>query len=468
MFKLSVQTGYGPALGAFRSSPGKIIFLSAFIACVFFSCKKNNQSSNLTATGIDISIVADNLVSPVLLVQAPDPSKSMYVVDQIGKIWKIDSMGQKGASPFLDISGKLVSLMAPYDERGLLGLAFHPDFQHNGKFFVFYTAPPRTGGPAPGVNWSSLTRISQFTVFSSNSNFADPNSEKVVLEADHPQFNHNGGTIAFGPDGFLYISIGDGGMKDDNAPGHVEDWYKVNAGGNAQNVEANFMGKVLRIDVNTGSPYSVPADNPYVGKPGLDEVYAFGFRNPYRFSFDMGGSNILISQDAGQSLYEEINVVTKGGNYGWNVKEGTHCFNTDNDTVERASCPAVDSAGNSLIDPVVELNNAANPEGGIATAIIGGYVYRGSAIPELMGKYIFGVFSSDETGTPNAKIYAATTAPAGKWSFDPISLKNNPDNLGTYLKGFGQNLDGEVYLMTTLQAGTTGTTGKVYKLVPAH
>ena len=462
MFKPFTQEGSAP----FKLLI-KMTMLSVFISGFFYSCKKDDQPGGVQPTGIDIALVADNFVSPVLLVQAPGPAKSMYVVDQIGKIWKIDSSSKKSVTPFLDVSSKLAPLMGPYDERGLLGLAFHPDFEHNGKFFVFYTAPPRAGGPAPGSNWNSLTRVSQFSVSSNNTDVADANSEKVLLEADHPQFNHNGGTIAFGPDGFLYISIGDGGQGDDNAPGHVDDWYKVNAGGNAQNVEANLMGKVLRIDVNSGDPYSVPADNPYVGKPGLDEIYAFGFRNPYRFSFDMGGSHELISQDAGQSLYEEIDVVTKGGNYGWNVKEGTHCFSTDNDTVERASCPAVDSAGIKLTDPVVELNNAANPLGGIATTIIGGHTYRGSTIPELAGKYIFGVFSSDATGTPNAKIYSATTASSGKWNYDAISLKNNPDNLGMYLKGFGQSLDGEVYLMTTMEAGTTGNTGKVYKLIAA-
>jgi glucose/arabinose dehydrogenase len=213
--------------------------------------------------------------------------------------------------------------MGAYDERGLLGLAFHPDYATNGKFYVFYSAPPGPGGPTPDTPWDNMVRVSEFTVYASNSLLTDPNSERVLLEVNHPQFNHNGGTIAFGPDKFLYISIGDGGFMDDNAPDHVEDWYNVNVGGNAQEVSANLLGKILRIDVN-GDPYSVPADNPFVGKPGLDEIYAFGFRNPYRFSFDMGGNHDLIVGDAGQVLYEEIDNVLKGGNYGWNVKEGTH------------------------------------------------------------------------------------------------------------------------------------------------
>ena len=260
----------------------------------------------------------------------------------------------------------MVTLSPGYDERGLLGLAFHPDFKSNGKFYLFYTAPPRAGGPEPGVPWNNLTRIAEFKVSAGNPNLADPSSERILLESDHPQLNHNGGTVAFGPDGYLYISIGDGGNKDDIGPGHVNDWYAINAGGNGQDVEQNLLGNVLRIDVNSTSgdnAYGIPADNPFVGKPGKDEVYAYGFRNPYRFSFDMGGAHALVLGDAGQSLFEEIDVVTKGGNYGWNVKEGTHCFSTDNDLMERGSCPMVDSAGNPLIDPVIEVANLDNPNG---------------------------------------------------------------------------------------------------------
>ena len=137
--------------------------------------------------------------------------------------------------------------------------------------------------------------------------------------------NHNGGDLHFGPDGFLYIAIGDGGNSDDVGNGHVPDWYTVNAGGNGQDNYANLQGNILRIDVN-GSPYSVPPDNPFVGTAARPEIYAFGFRNPFRFSFDMGGTHQLLVGDVGQSLYEEIDLVTKGGNYGWNVKEGTALF----------------------------------------------------------------------------------------------------------------------------------------------
>jgi glucose/arabinose dehydrogenase len=170
-------------------------------------------------------------------------------------------------------------------ERGLLSLAFHPDFKTNGKFYVFYTAPPRAGGPQPGVSWNNLTRISEFKVSASNSNLADLATERIILEADHPQLNHNGGNNCVGPDGYLYIGIGDGGAANDVAPGHVSDWYATNAGGNAQNVVANLMGKVLRIDINSGATYTIPSDNPYATHPtARKEIWAFGFRNPYRFS----------------------------------------------------------------------------------------------------------------------------------------------------------------------------------------
>src|SRR5688572_12634217 len=186
------------------------------------------------------------------------------------------------------------------------------------------------------------------------------------LQVDHPQANHNGGTIAFGPDGYLYISIGDGGGRDDEGLGHVEDWYLDNAGGNGQDITQNLLGNILRIDVDRGAPYAIPADNPFVGKAGLDEIYAYGLRNPYRMAFDPGGSHILLSMDAGQELWEEVSVIEKGGNYGWNVKEGTHCFDAENPTVSPATCPSVDpTTGIPLTDPVIEFANAKQP-GGLA------------------------------------------------------------------------------------------------------
>jgi len=289
-------------------------------------------------------------------------------------------------------------------------------------------------------------------------------SERILFDQDDPQSNHNGGTLAFGPDGYLYVSIGDGGGANDNGAGHVPDWYLVNTGGNGQDVYANLLGNILRIDVNNGAPYGIPPDNPFVNGPGKDEIYAYGFRNPYRFSIDMGGTHQLIVGDAGQNLWEEVDVVKKGGNYGWNVKEGTHCFNTDNPLTVRPSCPIVDTAGNPLIDPVIEFGTASNPNGGLGLTVIGGNIYRGNDLPDLKGKYIFAVFS--KTGTaPQGKLYVGTPQSSGMWPFTELNPVGYPTDLGMYVKGFGQTLDGEMYVAATGVQGPSGTTGKVFKIV---
>ncbi|MCS3798582.1 PQQ-dependent sugar dehydrogenase [Niastella sp. OAS944] len=433
-----------------------VIFLQLASGC------KKHDVPNEKDREVDIKLVADNFVSPIGLVAPDDNSKRMFVIDQVGKIWVIDKNGNKLSTPFLDLTSKLVTLTPAYDERGLLGLAFHPGFRENGKFYVYYQMPPRTGGPATGVLWDNLSRISEFKV-SGNVNVADMSSERVVLEWDDPQSNHNGGTLAFGPDSYLYISLGDGGAANDVAPGHVEDWYAANAGGNAQNVEANLFGKILRINVN-GTPYSIPSDNPFVNKAGMDEIYAYGFRNPFRMAFDMGGTHMLVAGDAGQVLWEEISVVKKGGNYGWNVKEGTHCFNAANNTMVMASCPMVDNLGNNLIDPVIELNNWANPAGGIATTVIGGNFYRGKDIKGWDGKYIFGTFSQTPT-TANGELFVASPSSSDRWSYEEVMLKSHPDDVGYYLRGFGNDDDGEVYLTVSSMLGPSGNTGKVFKLV---
>jgi glucose/arabinose dehydrogenase len=456
------------------------ISLLIFLLLVYTGCKKNSSQTTPPAPPpppppvVDtivknpgLQLIADSMIAPLVVSEPPDGSKRLFIADETGTIWIVGADGKKLATPFIDISARMITLSSSYDERGLLGMAFHPDFKTNGKFYLFYTAPPRAGTPVPGgagTGWDNLTRISEFKVSASDANVADLSSERVLLEDDHPYLNHNGGTVAFGPDGFLYISIGDGGNGDDVGNGHVPDWYTVNAGGNGQDNYANLMGDILRIDVN-GSPYNIPPDNPFVGKSAKQEIYAFGFRNPFRFSFDMGGSHQLIAGDVGQSLYEEIDVVTKGGNYGWNVKEGTHCFNTDNDLTERTSCPANDSAGNPLIDPVIELVNNANPKGGgVGNAVIGGYVYRGSALPSLQGKYLFGMFSTTDNAK-SGKVFSANMASNGSWSYTQLALIGYPADLGTYLKSFGQDQSGEIYLLTSDQSGPQGNTGKVYKIV---
>src|ERR671919_810397 len=258
---------------------------------------------------VDLELIADGLTSPVTLMEAPDGTGRLFVVDQAGLIRVITPSGVLLPEPFLDVRDRMVALQAGFDERGLLGLAFHPDYASNGRFFVYYSAPLREGGPA-GFNHTS--HISEFTV-SGDPDRADPASERILLQVDEPQFNHNAGSLQFGPeDEYLYISFGDGGGANDVGLGHVADWYAENGGGNGQDVTQNLLGSILRIDVDSGSPYGIPPDNPFVGTPGLDEVWAYGFRNPYRMSFDRGGSRQLFVGDVGQLRWEEVSIVTAG------------------------------------------------------------------------------------------------------------------------------------------------------------
>lgn len=446
-------------------------------ACVLLmsGCKKFDPDDFKPSQSVDLQLVANNFTAPVTLVDAPDGTGRLFVVDQIGKIWIIDENWNTMPQPFIDISSKMVPLQPSYDERGLLGLAFHPNYKNNGKFYLFYTAPPPPGGPTEQtgntglpMTWDNLTRISEFSVSATNPDVASIATEKIILEEPHPQFNHNGGTIAFGDDGYLYISIGDGGNKNDIGPGHVEDWYAPNAGGNGQDIEKNLKGNILRIDVDqssNGKNYSIPSDNPFVGKAGLDEIYAYGFRNPYRFSFDMSGSKRLIAGDAGQNLYEEVSVVNNGGNYGWNVKEATHCFNAADEFNELDNCVHFDIWGNKLVDPVIELKNVGHPAGGgVTIAVIGGHVYRGNDIPGLQGKYVFGNLSASAEAAEGQLLVSRATG-SSHWGSETLRLKSFPDNLGQYVKGFGQDAHGEIYVLATIELGPMGNTGSVYKLV---
>lgn len=215
-----------------------------------------------------------------------------------------------------------------------------------------------------------------------------------------------------------------------------------------------------------GHPYGIPADNPFVGTEGLDEIYAYGLRNPYRFSFDMRGRNRLYVGDAGQNLWEEVSIVEKGGNYGWNVKEGTHCFDAEDPNNPPADCPDVDVWGNPLIDPVIEFRNSRQGNG-LGLVVVGGYVYRGIEQPQLMSQYLFGVWSSS-FGTPDGRVYASRTrsSNSGLWDFEEVMFSNTPSGrLNAYLLAFGQDSAGEVYLLTSGNSGPTGQTGKVYKIV---
>jgi len=408
-----------------------------------------------------LRLVADGLTSPVTMVPANDHSGRQFVVDQAGTIRILRPDGTLAPEPFLDLRDRLVDLMPDFDERGLLGLAFHPHYARNGRLFVYYSAPLRPGAPA-GFNVTS--RISEFHVSATDPNRVDPASERVLFEVDKPQFNHNAGTLLFGPkDGYLYISIGDGGGANDIGLGHVEDWFADNAGGNGQDVTQNLLGNILRIDVDHGRPYGIPRDNPFVGKEGLDEIYAYGFRNPYRMSFDMGGRRSLLVGDEGQSGWEEVDIVTRGGNFGWNVKEATHCFDAENAFVPPATCPATDPEGDPLIDPVVEYPNAAQA-GGLGVAVIGGHVYRGHDLQRFRGRYIFGDFSR-AIDRPDGSVFVAAPRPRGLWDRQELRVRNTADGrVGHYVLGFGQDQRGEIYVLTTDNEGPTGATGKIFRL----
>ncbi|HEX6471096.1 MAG TPA: PQQ-dependent sugar dehydrogenase [Streptosporangiaceae bacterium] len=411
---------------------------------------------------VGLRLVAEGLTSPVTMVPANDGSGRIFVVDQAGLIRILRADGTLAPEPFLDLRDRLVQLMPNFDERGLLGLAFHPNYKRNGRLFVYYSAPLRAGAP-DGFNVTST--ISEFHVSATDPDRADPGSERVLLQVDKPQFNHNAGTLLFGPrDGDLYISIGDGGGANDIGLGHVDDWYTGNAGGNGQDVTHNLLGNILRIDVDHGRPYGIPRDNPFVGKEGLDEIYAYGFRNPYRMSFDLGGRHRLIVGDEGQSGFEEVDVVARGGNFGWNVREGRHCFDAENPTVFPAECPTTDPEGDPLIDPVVEYPNAAQA-GGLGVAIIGGYVYRGRDLPRLRGRYVFGDFTRN-IAQPDGSLFVATPRFRGPWSMRQLRIgTTDSGRVEHYVLGLGQDRRGEVYVLTTDNEGPTGSTGKIYRLV---
>jgi glucose/arabinose dehydrogenase len=405
---------------------------------------------------IDVGLkqVADGLTSPLTVISPPDDSGRLFIVDQAGDIRILTADGTLLAEPFLDLRDKIVPLQAAFDERGLLGLAFHPDYADNGRFFVYYSAPLRDGGPE---GFDHTSHVSEFRV-SADPNRADPASERILLQVDQPQFNHNAGALAFGPtDRYLYIALGDGGGANDVGLGHTPEI------GNGQDI-TNLLGSILRIDVDQGDPYGIPLDNPFVGQEGEDEIFAYGFRNPYRMSFDMGGSHALFASDAGQELWEEVDLVVKGGNYGWNIKEGTHCFDPDNPFESPEECPDTGRRGEPLTDPVIEYANHHQP-GGLGAAVVGGYVYRGRVLPQLGGRYVFGDWSR-EFEDPDGTLFAAMRRRTGLWQMQELRVATNPSGrIDHYVLGFGQDEAGEVYVAATENTGPVGTTGKVFKLV---
>ena len=425
------------------------------VAFVFFFC-----TASLTAKALDVKLeeVANKLTAPLLLVEAPDNTHRKFIIEQVGLIKVLMPDGKLLDDPFLDISKKLTDLNPVFDEEGLLGLAFHPDFGSNGKFYVTYTGPIRKDASLPvKLWWENTETLAEFSVSKDNPNKADPASERVIMHVDQPQFNHNGGWISFGPDGYLYFSLGDGGYKNDWGPGHDPSL------GSGQDTGTR-LGTILRIDVNTPDtenelPYSVPKDNPFVGEDGfLPEIWAYGFRNPWRCSFDMGGNNDLICGDVGQNAYEEINVVTKGGNYGWRQKEGMHCFDYLNPNEHPTSCN-----DKGMIDPVIEYKSCNVFDNCKGLSITGGYVYRGEH-SAWKGKYFFADWSK-QFGKGDGVLYVASKK-GDKWSMEEINVTNLP-NFSAFILSFGQDRQGDVYVMVSDTLGPVKASDKIYKLVPA-
>jgi len=365
---------------------------------------------------LKIQQVTDGLHSPVTAAFTPDGM--MLIGEQTGQIRVL-----KGKDlleiPFLDLQNKLVKLSGAYDERGLLGIALHPEYASNKKFYVYYSAPAFEAGS------DHQSVVSEF-ITSTDPLKADAASERVLLTVQQPESNHNGGDLKFGPDGYLYIGLGDGGGAGD----------KHGESGNGQNMNT-LLGKILRIDVNTDSLYKIPQDNPFIGKQAKPEIWAYGLRNPWRFSFDRKTGQ-LFAADVGQNKFEEVNIIDKGGNYGWKIMEATHCFDPE------ANCKT-----EGLKLPINEYEHE------LGISITGGYVYNGAAIKELSGKYVFGdwtghLFFLEQQGQ--------------KWIRGNIELIGKPSGELKIL-GFAEDNDAELYVLTNQEVGPKGTKGAIYKFV---
>jgi glucose/arabinose dehydrogenase len=383
---------------------------------------------------VGLEPVATGLDRPLDLASVQD-SDRRYVAQQSGRIAVLDGDGV-GSDPLLDLTDR-VSTGA---EKGLLGIALHPEFAENRRLFVRYSAPARESTPD---GYSHTFVLSEFRV-RDDGRRVESGSEREVLTIAQPQRNHNAGSVVFGPDGYLYVGVGDGGAGGDQGRGHADDWYDAVDGGNGQDVTENLLGSVLRIDVDaTGGdrPYGIPDSNPLVGADGLAEQYAWGFRNPWRLSFD---GEALYAGDVGQNEYEEVDRVERGGNYGWNVEEATHCFRAE-------SCPDETPpdvrGGEPLRDPVIEYPHGGAPVSGIS--VIVGNVYRGDALPGLRGRFVFGDLNT------RGRLFVAEPSDSGLWETGTLPIADgDADRLqqlyslerhGGELFALGNGADGGVY-----------------------
>ena len=346
--------------------------------------------SAAAAPVIALQPFVSGLTSPVDLQPSRDGTGRLFVVEQ-GGIIRVIKAGKLLATPFLN----LTNIVHSGGEEGLLGLAFHPAYKTNGRFFVNYTRV---------VSGQHQTIIAEYHVSSTNKDVADPTGA-ILLKVNQPFDNHKGGQLVFGPDGYLYIGLGDGGDQGDPLK-------------NGQKL-STLLGKMLRIDVDSGAPYKIPPTNPFIGRTGVKpEIWAYGFRNPWRFSFDLQSKKLYIG-DVGQDAYEEIDIGTIGGNFGWNVMEGAHCYPIG------STC---NQSGKIL--PIAEV---PHPE---AEAIIGGFVYRSTVIPGLSGYYVFGDFI---TGT----IWGLKQV-SGTWQRTTLL------STGRAISAFGRDASGTLYVIDYL------------------
>lgn len=434
---------------------------------------------------IQLQPVATGLGAPDYGISPPGDTSRLFLLDQGGLI-RIIQNGNLLPGAALDIQN-LVQVapvgtgpMNPAnanDERGLLGLAFHPGFNDDAspgyRTLYTYTSEALGAGPtyvAPNgavQNYKNL--ISEWKISASDPNVVDPSSRREIISFGKNAGNHNGGTITFGPDGYLYLGVGDGGNANDVGPSHIE------PGGNAQNLSTP-LGKMIRIDplnpaltpasidpVSSNGQYRIPTTNPFQAAGQVPEIYAYGFRNPYRFSFDTLTGDLIVA-DVGQRNIEEIDRVTLGGNYGWAVKEGTFLFDraTGLPTVNSPGAPA------GLIDPISGPLGTLEYDHGDGISITGGFVYRGTGIPELYGKYVFGDLALTPSSGGNPRIdgrlfYADLQTGTINEFLIPQFVNDKLPN-GLTVHGFGQDGSGELYAIVT-NTPANGTGGIVYKIV---
>lgn len=439
----------------------------------------------IPASGITIGLetVMSGLVQPTAGAVAPGDPNHLYVADQVGKIWVVDVSHRRNQEPprlFLDISGRLVTLgLGPtkYDERGLLGIAFHPGFRENGLFYTYASEPPTgratfsTMPPGTAPNCQNVLLEWRVKEFDEDTLAVDPSSYREVLRIDKPQFNHNGGVITFGPDRLMYLSLGDGGNANDFGVGHAP-------AGNAQTlVDGNVLGKILRINPlgrnSANGQYGIPRDNPFADArnplPGPHEIWAYGFRNPWRMSFDAVTGQLYVG-DVGQNDIEEVDIVRKGMNYGWPVKEGTFLF--DGFLPGRGGQGYVweNSPGSptGLIDPIAEYDHADSPNAplhstpALRQAIIGGYVYRGDDVNGLRGRYVFGDYSGAAApGTGHLYVLRGSGH-----AMEELAIQGR-SSLGLAVLGFAQGRDHELYLLGSQTGTVLGNTGVVMRFTEA-